>query len=139
MPIACFLDTNVVIYAAAGKNDEADKRRIALELIRTESFGISAQVLAEFADNCRRRFAQAMPPSRLDEWLATLAEFPCVAVDADLVRTGASYAARYGIRYYDGAILAAAERLGAPILYTEDLNHGQSYGPVRVLNPFRTH
>jgi predicted nucleic acid-binding protein len=43
---------------------------------------------------------------------------------------------RYGISYWDGAILAAAEALEAPILYTEDLNHGQLYGRVRAVNPF---
>ena len=36
-----------------------------------------------------------------------------------------------------GAILAAAEQLAAPILYSEDMNHGQLYETVRVLNPFR--
>jgi predicted nucleic acid-binding protein len=43
---------------------------------------------------------------------------------------------RFGINYWDAAILAAAERLKAPIVYTEDLNHDQLYGPVRVVNPF---
>jgi len=26
----------------------------------------------------------------------------------------------------------------APVLYTEDLNHDQTYGMVRVVNPFRS-
>ncbi|TIP29869.1 MAG: PIN domain-containing protein [Mesorhizobium sp.] len=38
-----------------------------------------------------------------------------------------------------GAIIAAAERLGVKALYTEDLNHGQAYGSVVAVNPFRTH
>ncbi|PAQ06083.1 hypothetical protein [Mesorhizobium temperatum] len=38
-----------------------------------------------------------------------------------------------------GAIIAAAERLGVKTLYTEDLNHGQTYGSVVAINPFRTH
>jgi predicted nucleic acid-binding protein len=42
----------------------------------------------------------------------------------------------YGISYRDGAIVAATEALEAPILYTEDLNHGRRYGPVRAVNPF---
>ena len=44
--------------------------------------------------------------------------------------------ARYGISYWDGAIVAAAEAIGAPVLYTEDLNHGQAYGTVTAINPF---
>lgn len=38
-----------------------------------------------------------------------------------------------------GAIIAAAERLGVRTLYTKDLNHGQAYGAVVAINPFRTH
>ena len=43
---------------------------------------------------------------------------------------------RYQTSYWDGAILAAAESIGVPRLYSEDLNHGQRYGSVEVLNPF---
>ncbi|WP_245435947.1 hypothetical protein [Mesorhizobium tamadayense] len=45
----------------------------------------------------------------------------------------------YEISYWDGAIIAAAERLGVKTLYTEDLNHGQAYGSVVAINPFRSH
>ncbi len=43
---------------------------------------------------------------------------------------------RYQISYWDGAIVAAAESISVPRLYSEDLNHGQRYGSVGVLNPF---
>ena len=43
---------------------------------------------------------------------------------------------RYELSYWDGAIIAAAETLQAPVLFTEDLSHGQLYGSVRALNPF---
>jgi predicted nucleic acid-binding protein len=43
---------------------------------------------------------------------------------------------RYGISYWDATIIAAAHALGAKILYTEDLNDGQRYGDVQVVNPF---
>jgi len=47
------------------------------------------------------------------------------------------HAVRYGISYRDGAIVAAAECLGARTLFTEDLNHGQRYGSVQAVDPFR--
>ena len=43
---------------------------------------------------------------------------------------------RYGVSYGDAAILAAAEALAAPVLYTEDLSHGRRYGTIRVVDPF---
>ncbi len=57
-------------------------------------------------------------------------------IDSALVKTAAAVSARYSISYWDGAIVAAAEALGTPILYTEDLNHGQAYGSVTAINPF---
>lgn len=59
-------------------------------------------------------------------------------IDADLVRRAVALSHRHVISYWDAALIAAAERLDAPVLYTEDLNHGQLYGSVRVVNPFRS-
>jgi predicted nucleic acid-binding protein len=59
-----------------------------------------------------------------------------LSVDVPLIKVAITISQRYRIHYWDAAILAAAERLGTEIVYTEDLNHGQNYGPVRVVNPF---
>lgn len=72
----------------------------------------------------------------IDRWLAFLGTFPFVPVDQDYVVAGLRIARRYQLKYYDGALLGAAERLGAPVFYTEDLNHNQLYGSVRAINPF---
>jgi predicted nucleic acid-binding protein len=32
-------------------------------------------------------------------------------------------------------MVRSLQRLGAEIVYTEDVNHGKRYGPVRVINP----
>jgi predicted nucleic acid-binding protein len=105
-------------------------------MFQRADFGLSGQVLAEFVSVAGGRLARAVPFGELDDWLAQLGQFPVVPVDVELVNSGLFFARRYQINYYDGAILAAAERLGAPILYTEDLAHEQHYGPVQVINPF---
>ncbi len=38
---------------------------------------------------------------------------------------------------WDALILAAARTSGAAELLTEDFNHGQDYGGIRAINPFR--
>jgi predicted nucleic acid-binding protein len=137
MKIVCSLDTNVLIYAAAGRIDEPRKYAIAVDLLRQANIRLSAQVLHEFASNAIKKFAKVISADELDEWLTMLSRFPSVSVDAELVRSGLLFARRYRISYFDGALLAAAERLETPILYSEDLNHDQLYGSVRVVNPFR--
>jgi predicted nucleic acid-binding protein len=136
MPIECFLDTNILVYGAAGKQDEPRKAAIARELIATKLFGVSAQTLAEFYNAVSRLIVRPLSLAEIDAWIERLSAFPFVAVDANIVRVGIFLSRRYSIAYYDAALLAAAERLGAEVFYSEDLNHNQLYGAVRVINPF---
>ena len=61
---------------------------------------------------------------------------PCGSVDPTLVLRGIEISVRHKISYWDGAIIAAAETLGATTLHIEDLNNGQTYGTVKAVNPF---
>lgn len=137
MTVECFLDTNVLLYAASRNPMDARKKTIASELIQETFFGLSAQVAQEFYTVATRKADFAMSNDKALEWLENFQEFPCQPIDMGLVKTAAVMAARYKLSYWDGAILAAADALGAPVLYSEDLNHGQSYGDVQVRNPFR--
>ena len=133
----CFLDTNVLIYAASTRIDDPRKFAIARGLISRTQFCLSGQVLSEFVSNMAKKFS--MPSGEIAMWLDRLSEFAILPVDLDLVKGALAMSQRYQISYWDGAIVAAADRLGAPILYTEDLNHGQNYGSVKVINPFKVH
>jgi predicted nucleic acid-binding protein len=133
----CFLDTNVLIYAASTRTDNPRKFGIARQLIAKTEFCLSGQVIAEFVANLTKRFIA--PRDEIAWWLDRLTKFPVTPVDLDLVKAGMAISERYKISYWDGAIVAAADRLGAPTLYTEDLNDGQTYGSVRVVNPFKMH
>jgi predicted nucleic acid-binding protein len=135
-----FFDTNVLLYAARTKLEgmEALKRPIALDLIGQHDFTISGQVLAEFYHNAVKEGPYKLPRDEADEWLDRLAVQPCVAVDSNVVRSGAALSARYRISYWDGAIIAAAHEGDTDLLYTEDLNDGQRYGAVTAINPFKS-
>jgi predicted nucleic acid-binding protein len=77
-----------------------------------------------------------MPPEQALEWIEALQSFPCMSIDASLVKIAAELSERYRISYRDGAIVAAAEGMNAAIIYSEDLNRDQYYGSVQVKNPF---
>ena len=72
------------------------------------------------------------------EWVGWLVRFPLVEVDRQVVESALIVQRRSQLRYWDSQIVAAGERLGADVLYSEDLNHGQIYGSVRCENPFRS-
>lgn len=132
-----FLDTNVLLYAALGSADAPAKYERAVGLLATR-FGTSAQVLAEFYVNAQRKGARPLTQEEAQEWVVRLSKKPFQPIDYKVVKSGIEHARRHRISYWDGAVVAAAERLGARVLYSEDLNHGQTYGSVRVENPFLT-
>jgi predicted nucleic acid-binding protein len=136
MSVECFLDTNVLVYAVSSAEHEADKSRRALELVETSDFGLSAQVLQEFYVTVTRKIKKPLAPELAVALMDQYRVFPVVATDYPLIVSAVELSLRYGVSYWDGAILAAAEALEAQVLYTEDLNHGQSYGAVRAVNPF---
>jgi len=136
MSVDCLLDTNVLVYAVAGRGVEEEKRVRAVELIANEDFGLSAQVLSEFYVTVVRKIEVPLSAEQALEWIEQFDAFPCVAMDRAIVKIAIEHSERYQISYWDGAIVAAAEALGARILFTEDLNDGQLYGDVQVVNPF---
>ncbi|MGZ8369760.1 MAG: PIN domain-containing protein [Caulobacteraceae bacterium] len=136
MPNAYFLDTNIAVYAATARTDEPRKFRIALALLDSDDACVSAQVLQEFYTVAIRKPAIPLSPSEAAGWVDRLAKYRCAEIDPLLVRAAIALSQRYRISYWDAAILTAAERLGAGIVYSEDLSHGQVYGAVRVENPF---
>lgn len=136
MNASVFFDTNVLVYAAIGTGADERKRKRALELIESEEFGTSAQVLQEFYVTVVKKAARPLSAEQALEWIEHWIAFPCQAIDHRLVRIAIEQSARYRISYWDAAILSAAESLGAHTVFSEDLNDGQQYGRVRVVNPF---
>lgn len=135
MPSA-FLDSNIILYAALPPGKNPQKAAIALDLLKTTDFGVSGQTLAEVYNILSRQPTRVLDLAEVDLWIISLAERPLVAVDAALVRRGIAISRRYKINYFDAALIAAAEILGAEIFYSEDLNDGQSFGSVKIENPF---
>ena len=133
----CFLDTNVLLYGVSTNPAEADKTRAARTLMESADWAWSAQVAAEFirASTSPR---QPKPLTRAEarRWVETWMAFPMAAVDGALVLEAVQIAERFQISHFDAQILAAAKRMGCTTVYSEDLNHGQDYGGVRVVNPF---
>jgi len=136
MSVDCFLDTNILVYAVSSTEADAPKRARALDLVRQSDFGLSAQVLQEFFVTVTRKIRKPLAPELAVALMDEYRVFPTVPTDYPLIVSAVELSLRYGVSYWDGAILAAAEVLEAKVLYTEDLNHGQHYGAVRAVNPF---
>jgi predicted nucleic acid-binding protein len=138
MPVEAFIDTNILVYSVSSHPAERGKREIARALIASTDFGISAQVLAEFYVTVTKKIAHPLSDEDALQLIGPLTRLPVVRVDSDLVLEAIVVKRAHRISYWDGAIIAAAYRLGASTIFSEDLSDGQSYGSVKIVNPFGT-
>jgi len=128
-----FLDSNILIYIAAG--DDAKMERSA-DLLHGDCV-VSVQVLNEIANVLRRK--RKLPWERVRDFLSTVEQLAVVMpLDVDCHKIGMNVAERYGFSIYDSMIVASALQAGCNILYSEDMQHGQSIdGLLTIVNPYR--
>jgi len=137
MSVPDFIDTNVLVYAY--DSGDLRKSRIARDLLLEALSGqitTSTQVLAEFAATLLHKLS---PPARAADVASLLDALGPIAVilpDADMVRRAVEARVKYWIHFYDGMILAAAERGGCGRIWSEDFSAGQRYFGMAVENPF---
>jgi len=63
--------------------------------------------------------------------------FPVQQLDVPLALDALALRHRFGISYWDAAIIEAARALGCHTVLSEDLGEGTDYSGVTVENPFR--
>lgn len=132
-----FVDTNVLLYAVSPLPKEAAKRERAADILNREGLALSIQVLQEFYSQVTASHRSwGMSHEEAERSVRSLERFRVQPVTLQVLHTAMSLRERYRINYWDAAILAAARVAGCDTVYTEDLNDGQDYGGVRVVNPF---
>ena len=133
-----FVDTNVLLYAVSRDPEEQDKASRANEILAGRDVALSVQVLQEF-------YVQATRESRPDplsheqatQLVESFLRFPVQEITTAVLLAALATRRRFGISYWDAAILEAARALGCDVVLSEDLRDGEDYAGVRVENPFR--
>ncbi len=134
--LAYFLDTNILIYATSFAADHAAKKPIAREWVARSDWGTSSQVLMEFYANAKQP-RHGMGADIAREFIDTIIAYRQIqAITPSVVHQALDLLQRYSLSHWDAAVLMAAKALGAPIVISEDMGHGQSYDGITVINPF---
>ena len=133
-----FFDTNVLVYMFDA--DTPDKQKQARSLFKTHTEAgdilLSTQVLQEFYVTVTRNLARPLNAAQAAGTLAALAELPCVSIDNQLVLAAVRRSQASKLSFWDGLIVESALHGGAAVLYSEDMQHGQKLGSLRIENPF---
>lgn len=134
-----FVDTNVLVYAydrAAGARHER-ARRLVEELWTNGNGVLSTQVLQEFYVNVRSKARAPISREAARALIADYLAWDPVVNDGAAVLDAVDLADRYRLSFWDALVVVAARSGGAAVIYSEDFNDGQAFGPVRIVNPFR--
>ena len=116
------------------KNEVA--RRLILELWDSREGIVSVQVLQEFFFTVTRKLSKPMRPTTARRIVAEYLSWRVVENTGDLLLAGISLSESARLSLWDALIVAAAQFAGCDRLVTEDLNHGQRFGSLRIENPF---
>jgi predicted nucleic acid-binding protein len=134
-----FVDTNVFVYSFHPKPH--GKAKLATRLIRealtTRKGVVSFQVVQEFLNVALRKFDPPFAIGDAEQYLATVFR-PLLAVHSSpaLYLSALRVMSKYQISWYDSVIVAGANEASCEVLYSEDLQDGQKFDQVRVVNPF---
>jgi predicted nucleic acid-binding protein len=140
MSAEVFIDTNILVYCYDTRSPE--KQRVAIERIadavQRRVACVSFQVVQEFI-NCHLKGAN--PRFTADDCKSFIAmakdSFEVVRPTWELYSKALTLQEEHRLSWYDSLILAAAMFAGCSKLLTEDFSHGQRFGGVEIVNPFR--
>ena len=133
-----FVDTNVLLYSISSRPDEREKAERAVSLLDERNLALSVQVLQEFyVQATRESRADAITHAQASGLVDAWCRFPVQSITIDVMRAALATRDRFGLAYWDAAILESGRALGCSIVLSEDLDHATDYGGIRVENPFR--
>jgi predicted nucleic acid-binding protein len=135
---ADFLDTNILVYAYDSHFPKKQQiaQNILLEVVRTEHGVISTQVLSEFFTVITKKVETPLSVSNARDIIHNLGALTVQEIDFPIVKRAIATLEQYQISYWDAQIIAAAERARCSRIFSEDLNAGQKYHEIEVVNPF---
>ena len=134
-----FVDTNILVYAEnadQGRKHERS-RELILDLWDTQSGVLSIQVLQEFYVVTTRKLPVPLSSRAALEIVEQYLTWQVVDNTGSLLLAACSLADKHRLSFWDALIVQAALGAGCARLLTEDLNHGQQFGELTVVNPFR--
>jgi len=139
MTTAVFVDSTTLLYPLDRRAPTKKARCAAwLKTLRERDLLIlSPQVLNETYWVVRRKpeFAWARPSVR--DYLRDYARWTRAPLVADTSLAAFAIEDSYRLQFWDALLVASANASGCGFFLSEDMNDGQTYGAVTMVDPFR--
>ncbi len=133
-----FIDTNLIVYTLDKSNVDKQERarNIIRKIVDVHQPVISTQVIKEFYVVAINKMKA--DPIIVKNIIHNFRNMEIVTNDLELIEQAIDISVISQISFWDSLIIAAAEKANCEYIFSEDLNPGQTYRGVLVVNPFET-
>ncbi|RJP22341.1 MAG: PIN domain-containing protein [Candidatus Omnitrophota bacterium] len=131
-----FIDTNLFVYSIDQKEPEKKEiaRAVLEKIINGHDAVISTQVIKEFYVIATMKLRAE--PFFVKNIIYNFRNIEIVNNDIELIEQAIDIGILSRISFWDSLIIASAEKANCKYLVSEDINAGQTYHGVMVVNPF---
>jgi predicted nucleic acid-binding protein len=137
--VTSFVDTSILIYAE--DRESKDKHQVARALVvnlwDSREGVVSVQVLQEFYVNVTRKLKKPLTVAKAKQIVEEYLTWTVIDNTGAMLVDAIELQRKAQLSFWDALIVQAAIQAGCDRLYSEDLNPGQRFGPVLVMNPFK--
>lgn len=134
-----FVDTNILVYAhdLSAQDRHAKASAVMESLWEAETGALSTQVLQEFYVTVTRKIRNPLKPDEAREIIRNYLAWPVQINDPETTIRASEIEEKNSLSFWDALIVAAALRLQAQKIITEDLNHGRIIEGILIENPLK--
>jgi predicted nucleic acid-binding protein len=135
-----FVDTDVLVYARDSRDPRKQQRagEWLAHLWRHRIGRLSLQVLQEYYVSVTQKLKPGMERDAARRDVRDLWHWVPASSAAGLLEAAWALQDQFSVSWWDALILSSAQLAGCQTLLSEDFQHGQQFGAVRVSNPFRS-
>lgn len=130
-----FIDTNLLAYTLDKQNPEKQikAREVLQEIVETHQPVTSSQVIKEFYVVATSKLHA--DPVLVKSIVHNFQNMEIVQIDLPLIEQGIDISIISQLSFWDALIVAAAEKAHCHFIHSGDLNPGQVYRGVVLVNP----
>ncbi len=130
-----FIDTNILVYSldTNDKAKHARARQVLQKIIEKHQPVISTQVINEFFVVATKKLHA--DPIVVKNIIHNFRNMEIVNSGLQLIEEAIDISVISQLSFWDSLVIAAAEKSNCESVFSEDLNAGQNYRGVVVLNP----
>lgn len=133
-----FIDTNILVYShdisAGEKNLKA--KSLLTDLWNSRKGCLSIQVLQEFYVTVTKKVAAPVNSEFAAQIISDLSCWKIHAPKVNDILNAIDIKQRFCLSFWDSLIIVSAKKLNCEIIWSEDLNSGQVFDGIKVMNPF---